>query len=756
MTQTFDPGRHTSGDTIFDGPATDPLDFADTSNLTGSEIAGSTGISVGSSVFGVISTSGEQDIFSITFEAGQTYTIDALGSPSGGGSLNETDLHLYSSNGTFIEYDDLSGDGFDASMSFTATTTGTYYIMVDEYFGTGTGTYTLQIEEAAPPPPPPGGTGTVEQLATFLQEGTQGFSRSYDTSASNQITVNLNGLTADGQKLARWAMETWEMVADVDFVEVSFGETITLDDEDSGAFAYYPNAGSTSAGVELNVSKGWLSSYGTTLNSYSFQTYIHEFGHALGLRHQGNYNGSADYQSDAYFTNDSWQSSIMSYFNQSENTSINASYALVMTAQMADIMAIQDFYGTPGASGATAGNTTFGRGSNLGNYMDDVFAGLQNGQTTAFTLYDQGGIDTIDFGFYNSFTDLNIDLNDGAFSDLGANRIGVMGIAVGTVIENIETGAGDDTITANEFNNQIIAGAGNDLVLSGAGNDTTTGGSGNDTIYGGNGNDNLTATSGANEIYGGAGSDFLGGGTGNDVLGGGAGNDIIQGGSGNDTLWGSSGNDNIAGQQNNDLIGAGANRDTVNGGAGNDTVYGGGGQDQVDGGDDSDIVGGGEGTDVVNGGSGNDTLWGQGGTDTLNGGKGNDDIAGGGQGDLLIGQQGNDTLNGGYGNDTLSGGADNDTLNGNFGNDIMTGGLGADTFVFDDGGAKTVTDFSLAEGDILQLDDALWGGGLTEAQVVDQFADASSGTVVLTLGGTVITLEGVTTTDGLAGALDLF
>ena len=149
-------------------------------------------------------------------------------------------------------------------------------------------------------------------------------------------------------------------------------------------------------------------------------------------------------------------------------------------------------------------------------------------------------------------------------------------------------------------------------------------------------------------------------------------------------------------------------------------------------------------------------LWGQNGNDDLFGGTGNDTLSGGAQCDLLFGLQGNDLLNGGYGNDTLSGGADNDTLNGNFGNDIMTGGLGADTFVFDDGGAKTVTDFSLAEGDILQLDDALWGGGLTEAQVVDQFAAASSGTVVLTLGGTVITLEGVTTTDGLAGALDLF
>ena len=107
------------------------------------------------------------------------------------------------------------------------------------------------------------------------------------------ITVNLSGLTADGRQLARWAIEAWEMVADLDFQEVSLGsEMITFDDEDDGAFAYNPAGGSTAAGVELNVSTNWVDTYGTTIDSYSFQTYVHEIGHAIGLGHQGNYNGS--------------------------------------------------------------------------------------------------------------------------------------------------------------------------------------------------------------------------------------------------------------------------------------------------------------------------------------------------------------------------------------------------------------------------------------------------------------------------------
>jgi hypothetical protein len=35
-----------------------------------------------------------------------------------------------------------------------------------------------------------------------------------------------------------------------------------------------------------------------TIDSYSFQTYVHEIGHALGLGHGGPYNGSASYGLD--------------------------------------------------------------------------------------------------------------------------------------------------------------------------------------------------------------------------------------------------------------------------------------------------------------------------------------------------------------------------------------------------------------------------------------------------------------------------
>jgi len=82
-----------------------------------------------------------------------------------------------------------------------------------------------------------------------------------------------------------------------------------------------------------------------------------------------------------------------------------------------------------------------------------------------------------------------------------------------------------------------------------------------------------------------------------------------------------------------------------------------------------------------------------GGADTLSGGNGND---------ILIGQEGNDTLDGGAGNDILWGGS---------GNDVLWGGAGADTFLFTSAehGVDTIKDFSLAQGDVLDISNILTG-----------------------------------------------
>ena len=107
----------------------------------------------------------------------------------------------------------------------------------------------------------------------------------------------------------------------------------------SGAIAY----------ANIVISSDWITNDGgaydgkTGIDSYGYQTYVHEIGHALGLGHQGPYNGSASYSANATYANDTWQYSIMSYF--AENNYSGSSYRYVVTPQMADIYAIGSIYG---------------------------------------------------------------------------------------------------------------------------------------------------------------------------------------------------------------------------------------------------------------------------------------------------------------------------------------------------------------------------------------------------------------------------
>ncbi|MFL0418838.1 calcium-binding protein [Sphingomonas sp. 179-I 2A4 NHS] len=90
--------------------------------------------------------------------------------------------------------------------------------------------------------------------------------------------------------------------------------------------------------------------------------------------------------------------------------------------------------------------------------------------------------------------------------------------------------------------------------------------------------------------------------------------------------------------------------------------------------------------------------------DTIEGGSGNDYIDGG---------AGNDTLIGGAGNDNIFGGDGDDFLSGGFDSNYLSGGAGADIFHFDssalDSSIDTVADFSLAQGDVIDIRDVLNG-----------------------------------------------
>ncbi|PWI34190.1 hypothetical protein DI392_08365 [Vibrio albus] len=123
-------------------------------------------------------------------------------------------------------------------------------------------------------------------------------------------------------------------------------------------------------------------------------------------------------------------------------------------------------------------------------------------------------------------------------------------------------------------------------------------------------------------------------------------------------------------------------------------------------------------TDVAFSGDGEDTVYGQGGVDLIYGGLGNDSLYGGDATDVLRGGPGDDYLDGGAGNDYLIGGE---------GNDILVGGEGIDTFIWKaedlDGSTDTIKDFSIADGDKIDLSDILSDMSDTE---VDSYLNSLS------------------------------
>jgi serralysin len=580
--------------------------------------------------------------------------------------------------------------------------------------------------------------GGILRMADYL---TTGFWREIGeiphAFAKNVITVNLNSLRPADREMARDALDSWSMVANVKFVTVSGSADITFGSDQPGAFCRYTtyNDGRMIS-AHVNISNQFSDQNGKGPGSYTFQTYLHEVGHALGLGHAGNYAGS----NGTRFANDSWQASVMSYVPQTSNPRVDADKAVAVTPMMSDIAAIQKLYGKPGTGSDTMGNTTYGVGSKLGNYLDKFFAGRAGSLSkNAITIFDQGGIDRINFS--NDKTDQTVNLSPGSFSDV-YGQVGNLGIALGTRIENYIAGSGSDRIRGNSANNHIQGGAGHDRIegmgghdrlFGGNGNDTLLGGAGSDWLYGGPGADRLVGGGGNDRLWGGAGNDQLAGGAGNDLLFGGSGHDRLSGGTGHDRLDGGAGNDRLSGDGGNDTLFGGDGNDWLYGGSGNDRMFGGRGSDQLHGGSGQDTLFGGAENDSLFGSAGNDRLFGDAGDDILFGGNDSDWLYGGSGADRLHGDAGNDRLFGGDGDDTLFGGAGNDTLDGGRGDDVLTGGGGVDTFVFTSGNDR-VTDFETGI-DRLHLDKRLWGGAaLTAAQILETYATLDETDVIFTFG----------------------
>lgn len=555
------------------------------------------------------------------------------------------------------------------------------------------------------------------------------------------ITVNLKSLSDGNRDLAWLALEAWSALG-FSFTETkSHSADWILQDNNKGAqTTWSPYSGQ----AIVNVGPDFTAEFGLDFGGYTYQSWLHEAGHALGLGHTGTYNAVRKMGADNLFSNDSWQMSVMSYFSQDDSAAINASYAYALTPMPGDLAAIDQLYDMKYVVGA--GDTVYFWDTNDTGIYGYISQQIVSGKlTTPFTMTirDDSGKDSLNFS--GDSREVVLDLNPGSINS-AFGLIGNLLIEMNTIIETVIGSGGNDTVSGQGVDNLLDGRVGDDWLDGRDGHDTLIGGEGADTLYGGAGNDVLNGGVGADQIDGGDGVDTLEYGDGETVLdllvpdlnAGEALGDMISGieriktGRAADKVYGddagnvlisSGGNDLLDGRDGHDKINGGGGRDTLVGGAGNDTLHGGAGADLLDGGpgidkvtyanvdsvidlsDSSQNSGGARGDQLigiedVGAGDGDDEIYGNEVANRLIGNGGADLIEGRQGDDILKGYDGNDTLAGGEGNDKVSGGQGDDRIVTDAGKDLVTGGAGADMFVFR-GGAVIITDFSGDEDSLL-------------------------------------------------------
>jgi len=479
-------------------------------------------------VQGSVSSSSDQDFFSITLQAGELLLLDVDGTNG-----LDSFLTLYDASGTAIGDEDdyvisdpgsetavgIYGHNTDSLIHFRAATAGTYYFSIESFQDQANptqGSYQLNISVGPP--------GTPAQIAAedilALQDGSSwnhlALTYGFPTLASQYPAFSevnpaskfeafnptqTSAATQFLQSIAAVSGLTFQQAGSPGQADIRYAESTDA----SVAYAYLPtNGGPGSKGGSAWFNKVNFNS--PAKGNYSWMGILHETGHTLGLKHGHEFPIalSADH--------DSTEFSVMTYRSYPGQVLggggyTNETYGYPQTLMMYDIAALQAMYGANFST--NSGNSVYTWNPSTGAMSINGFGQGAPGSNRVFlTIWDGGGTDTYDLSNYGG--GMSIDLTPGGWSTISPvqlanlDQFSVQHFARGNIfnalqyngdprslIENAIGGAGDDTIVGNAADNRLEGRGGNDQLFGMDGNDAfyfTNDFNALDHVDGGNGN----------------------------------------------------------------------------------------------------------------------------------------------------------------------------------------------------------------------------------------------------------------------------
>jgi hypothetical protein len=191
-----------------------------------------------------------------------------------------------------------------------------------------------------------------------------------------------------------------------------------------------------------------------TPGGFAWATLVHEIGHALGLKHPGNYNAGSSPSTEPgnYLgvAEDNTNYTIMSYRDTQAGQERDW-YGIY------DLLALKALYGsgTP-----NAGNNVYSYGDNEGRVLG--------------VIDDEGGFDTLDLSALT--LGATVDLRPGGFSSVGRANFSPafhnLSLSLSTVIEKFIGTSLGDAVTGNAAANQFFLGGGDNTADGAGGIDT--------------------------------------------------------------------------------------------------------------------------------------------------------------------------------------------------------------------------------------------------------------------------------------------